>query len=132
MLINVQSKFGLLKLIAEDFIQVDKIETVLPFYRELVEKTRQEKGCIAYELHQDIKSLGHFIFVEVWVDRAALDLHVKSEHFQRLVPQIDQHKVKEGRFTHMNKLDFQFSKTSSFKPPSGGFYLNLNKCLIFN
>ncbi|OTG85525.1 antibiotic biosynthesis monooxygenase [Acinetobacter sp. ANC 4558] len=95
----------MLKLIAEDFIQADKIETVLPFYKELVEKTRTEAGCISYELHQDIKDQGHFIFIEEWVDRNALDLHVASEHFQRLVPQIDQYKVKNGRFTHMRKLE---------------------------
>lgn len=32
----------MLKVIAEDFIKHDRIETVLPLYRELVEKTRQE------------------------------------------------------------------------------------------
>ncbi|MEJ7580620.1 antibiotic biosynthesis monooxygenase [Acinetobacter seifertii] len=96
----------MLKLIAEDFIKIDKIETVLPLYRELVEKTRNESGCISYELHQDIKNLGHFIFLEVWVDRTALDFHTQSEHFQRLVPQIDKYKEEDGRFTHMQKLDF--------------------------
>ena len=96
----------MLKLIAEDFIQIDKVDIVLPFYKELVEKTREEDGCISYELHQDIKNLGHFIFIEEWVDRAALDSHVASEHFQRLVPQIDQNKIEDGRFTHMRKLEF--------------------------
>lgn len=93
----------MLKLIAEDFI---KIDIVLPLYKELVQKTRYEVGCISYELHQDIQNLGHFIFIEEWVDRAALDSHVVSEHFQRLVPQIDQNKIEDGRFTHMHKLAF--------------------------
>lgn len=96
----------MLKLIAEDFISEDKIEVVLPFYKELVEKTRNEVGCLSYELHQDLKNIGHFIFVEEWVDREALDAHVQSEHFQRLVPQIDKYKVQDGRFTHMSKLDY--------------------------
>lgn len=96
----------MLKLIAEDFIQTDKVDIVLPLYKELVEKTRKEVGCISYELHEDIKNLGHFIFIEEWIDSTALDSHVESEHFQRLVPQIDQHKIKDGRFTHMHKLDF--------------------------
>lgn len=95
----------MLKLIAEDFIQLDKVEVVLPFYKELIEKTRLEIGCKSYELHQDIKNLGHFIFIEEWVDRAALDSHVESEHFQRLVPQIDKYKIKDGCFTHMHKLE---------------------------
>ena len=37
----------MLKLIAEDFIQEDKIDVVLPLYQELIEKTKQEQGCIA-------------------------------------------------------------------------------------
>lgn len=44
-----------LKLIAEDFIQPDKIEIVLPLYQELVEKTKAESGCLAYDLYHDIK-----------------------------------------------------------------------------
>lgn len=38
--------FQMLKLIAEDFIQIDKIDIVLPLYKELVEKTKLEQGCI--------------------------------------------------------------------------------------
>ncbi len=40
----------MLKLVAEDFIQVDQIDLVLPLYLELVEKTKQEQGCLAYDL----------------------------------------------------------------------------------
>ena len=97
---------NMLKLIAEDFIQEDKIDLVLPLYQELVEKTRAEPGCISYELHHDIKVEGHFIFIEEWTGRAALDAHVASEHFQRLVPQIDQYQTRQGRFTHMRSLGF--------------------------
>lgn len=96
----------MLKLIAEDFIQIDKIDIVLPFYKELLERTLEEVGCISYELHQDLKNAGHFIFIEEWADRAALDSHVASEHFQRLVPLIDKNKLEDGRFTHMRKLEF--------------------------
>ena len=92
---------SMLKLIAEDFIQVDKIAEVLPLYAELIEKTKQEQGCIAYDLYHDLKNKGHFVFIEEWLDRAALDAHVQSEHFQRLVPLIDAHKRQEGVFTHM-------------------------------
>lgn len=95
----------MLKLIAEDFIDTKKIDFVLPLYQELVEKTRCEEGCIAYDLYHDIKNLGHFVFIEEWVDRAALDRHVQSEHFQRLVPQIDQYQTRSGRFTHLDHFE---------------------------
>ena len=93
----------MLKLIAEDYIDPEKIDIVLPLYEELVEKTRQEPGCLSYELCQDRKNPGHFVFIEAWKDYDALDAHVASEHFQRLVPQIDAYTISEGRFTHLDK-----------------------------
>lgn len=95
-----------LKLIAEDFIDPTKIEIVLPLYQELEESTRKEVGCISYEFCHDLKNPGHFIFIEEWQDYAALDAHVASEHFQRLVPQIDAYSIKDGRFTHMESVVF--------------------------
>ncbi|MCU4582558.1 antibiotic biosynthesis monooxygenase [Acinetobacter gyllenbergii] len=95
----------ILKLIAEDYIQPDKINEVLPLYQELIEKTRTEAGCIAYDLYHDHKQTGHFVFIEEWIDREALGLHVQSEHFQRLVPQIDQYQIQAGRFTHLHRFE---------------------------
>ncbi|MCU4419220.1 putative quinol monooxygenase [Acinetobacter bereziniae] len=91
----------MLKLIAEDFIQIDKIDLVLPLYQELIDKTKQEQGYIAYDLYHDLRNTGHFVFIEEWIDRAALDAHVQSAHFQRLMPLIDQYTRQEGIFTHM-------------------------------
>lgn len=95
----------MLKLIAEDFIHPDKINIVLPLYRELIDATRLESGCISYSLYHDIKQPGHFVFIEEWVNRSALDMHVASEHFKRLVPIIDLYTTQAGKFTHLQ--DFQ-------------------------
>nr|WP_210286853.1 putative quinol monooxygenase [Ancylobacter tetraedralis] len=72
-------------------MRVESIDLVLPLYRELVEKTRQEARCLAYDLFIDQKDPGHFVFVEEWPDRAALDAHCRTEHFTRLVPLINAH-----------------------------------------
>lgn len=92
-------------MIAEDFIKPKAIEIVLPLYRELVEATKQEPLCIAYDLYVDEKDSGHFIFIEAWPDRAALDKHCASEHFKRLVPMIDQHKRKDATYILMGAFD---------------------------
>src|SRR5690606_4344887 len=92
----------MLKVIAQDFIKPEFVDQVLPLYRELLEKTRQEPLCIAYELFIDQKDPGHFIFIEQWPDRAALDAHCATEHFQRLVPQIDQYQRQPGTFLLMD------------------------------
>ena len=94
----------MLKVIAEDFIKPEAVEIVLPLYRELVAKTRQEALCIAYDLFEDRKDPGHFIFIEEWPDRAALDIHCQTEHFIRLVPQINAHQRQEGIFTLMDAV----------------------------
>lgn len=92
----------MLKVIAQDFIHPDHVDTVLPLYRMLVEATRKEPLCISYELFVDQKDPGHFVFIETWPDKAALDAHCASEHFQRLVPQIDSYQIKPGTFILMD------------------------------
>ena len=94
----------MLLLIAEDFIDPTKIETVLPLYQELVEITRKEDGCISYELTHDLKEEGHFLFIEKWLDENALEEHTSSEHFNRLVPIIDKHIIKKAKYTRMNSV----------------------------
>ena len=94
----------MLKVIAEDFIKPEAVEIVLPLYRELVEQTRTEPLCIAYELFTDQKDPGHFIFIEEWPDRAALDVHCRTEHFTRLVPLINAHQRQEGTFILMDAI----------------------------
>ena len=86
----------MLKVIAQDFIEPEFVDAVLPLYKELVEKTRQEERCISYDLFIDQKDPGHFVFIEEWPDRAALDAHCQTEHFTRLVPLINKLQRKEG------------------------------------
>ena len=94
----------MLKVIAEDFIKPEYVETVIPLYRELISATKEEPFCIAYDLYIDEKDPGHFVFIEEWADHAALDAHCASEHFRRLVPLIDQHKWKEAHYILMSSL----------------------------
>ena len=92
----------MLKVIAEDFIRPEHLDTVRPWYTELVEKTRLEPDCLGYELFIDQKDPGHFIFIELWPNQAALDAHCRTEHFTRLVPMINQYQARPCRFLLMD------------------------------
>jgi len=92
----------MLKVIAQDFIHAKAVEIVRPLYDELVRLTREEPLCISYDLFVDRKDAGHFIFIETWPDRAALDAHCASEHFRRLVPQINAHQRQDATFILMD------------------------------
>ena len=95
----------MLTVIAQDFIKPEHIQTVLPLYQELVARTCEEPLCISYRLHINQKDPGHFIFIETWPDRAALDAHCKTAHFKRLVPLIDQHQRSPGTYLLMDPFE---------------------------
>lgn len=50
---------------------------------ELVEATRQEEGCVSYDLYESQAAPGTFVTVEVWRDQEALDGHMQSPHLQQ-------------------------------------------------
>lgn len=95
----------MLKVIAQDFIKPECIEQVMPLYRELVAKTKAEPLCQAYDLFINPEDPGHFIFIEEWPDRAALDAHCNTAHFTRLVPQIDSHQRSPGTYLLMDAFE---------------------------
>src|SRR4051812_2947404 len=62
-----------------------KEEHLLGLLSALVEPTRGEAGCIAYELHRDLEDPGRFMFYERFASQEALDAHAAAPHFQHFV-----------------------------------------------
>lgn len=94
----------MIKVVAKNFAKEDKINEILELYKELVELTRKEEGCIKYELYQDEKDFTILKIIEEWESRQALDKHFKSEHFTRIVPVVGKFMSKEGDINIYNKL----------------------------
>lgn len=46
----------------------------------LVGHTREEAGCLRYELFESQATPGTFVTVEEWTDSAALEAHLASPH----------------------------------------------------
>ena len=55
----------------------------------LVAPTRQEKGCLNYDLHVSAEDPTKFLFHENWTSKADLDAHLKNTHIQVLLPRLD-------------------------------------------
>ena len=94
----------MVKVVARNFIKEDKLEEAIGLYKELVEITRKEDGCIKYELYQDEVDNKILTMIEEWIDRNALDNHLKSEHFTRIVPVLKKLMLKETDINIYNKL----------------------------
>ena len=56
---------------------------------ELVEKSRQDAGNKGYDLFESTTQPGVYMFCESWENSELLDKHARSEHFTRLVPQLE-------------------------------------------
>ena len=64
------------------------------FLKLAKEMTRQEKGCISYDLASDQSDAQVFYFIEKYQDEKAVEFHRATEYFRTLVPQIGALRVK--------------------------------------
>ncbi len=86
----------MIRVVAKNYPKEGCLEEILDICKELVKLTREEDGCIAYELFQDVKDPSIIAFIETWESEEALGRHLQSEHFQRLVPPMKALMIKPG------------------------------------
>jgi quinol monooxygenase YgiN len=59
-------------------------------FRELVEPTHGEDGCILYALHRGVDDPGRLAFVERWVSRESLEAHLETDHVKAALARSDE------------------------------------------
>ena len=94
----------MVKVVAKNYVEEDKIEEYLKLCKELVEETRKEEGCIKYELYQDEKDPTILTMIEEWQSMEVLDKHMISEHLTRIVPMLGKFRTKNSDINKYNKL----------------------------
>jgi len=67
----------------------DKVAELKSLLLSIIEQTRQEQGCIKYELLQNQADLTDFTFVEEWESAALLEQHLASNHIQAAVQKLE-------------------------------------------
>lgn len=72
----------IVRVVARITVQPDKIDEVKSILLDLVVPTRQEKGCISYQLLQNKADPGDFTVVEEWTSDSAIDAHLITPHVQ--------------------------------------------------
>ena len=79
----------MIKVTAKCFIEKGSIEEFKEYSTKLIDETRQEEGCLAYELYQDVNEETVFSFIEEWKDVESLNNHLDSKHFKEIFPKIE-------------------------------------------
>jgi len=70
--------------VVDEYVKEGQLEAYMELMAEMVELTKKEDGCIAYDIYED--DSGKIAILELWESQEALDKHMASEHFQRLIP----------------------------------------------
>lgn len=75
--------------VAKIVAKKDSIAAVKAELLTLIPPTRQEIGCIEYTLHQDNSDPAEFLLYETWESAAAIENHVKSDHYRAYAKALD-------------------------------------------
>ena len=76
----------MITIVAKSLIKHERIEEYKLLTVRLINESRKEKGCISYNLYEDIKNCNVLTFIEEWEDEEAIKNHNNSEHFTSIVP----------------------------------------------
>lgn len=93
-----------MKVIARKLVKKGTIDQVIKLYDELVTLSRLEEGCISYELYQDKSNPLLLAVMEEWKSKEVLDIHMKTEHFTRIVPLLGEFTEERLDMTMYEKL----------------------------
>ncbi len=66
----------------------ERVQALKEFLTQLIEPTRQEKGCLRYELHQNTADPTDFVFIEEWDNHQSIDQHMQTPHIQAALPRV--------------------------------------------
>jgi len=62
-------------------VKEGKKEAFMEVVGRLIAGSQNEAGNIEYEIFADMKKPNAFVLIEKWKDQAALDFHVKTDHY---------------------------------------------------
>ena len=71
----------------------------------LLAPTRQEAGCLNYDLHSAPSHPAKFLFHETWTSQELLDAHLTSPHLAALLPRVGELCVAGPDIQFWEKLD---------------------------
>jgi quinol monooxygenase YgiN len=78
----------MIHIVARNSVKKSQVETFKVLTKELILKSKEEAGCIAYDLYEDMNNPTVLTFIEIWANEEAIERHNKSEHFKKIVPKL--------------------------------------------
>ncbi|WP_196887419.1 putative quinol monooxygenase [Aureivirga sp. CE67] len=76
-------------------INPDSEKEFMRFAKEMIQKSREEEGCLMYKLFKGVESENEYIFYEKYQDEKSIEIHNTSEHFKAFISVIGPMLLKE-------------------------------------
>ena len=93
-----------LTIVARIKAKSDKIDLVKSELEKLLQPTREEEGCIQYDLHQDNDDPTQFLYYENWENRDMWQTHMNNQRLKEYMAATDG-AVEEFSLHEMTKID---------------------------
>ncbi len=74
-----------LTIVANIHAKPHAIDLVKAELEKLIPITRNEAGCLQYDLHQDNENPAHFLFYENWQSRELWQTHMNAPHLAAIL-----------------------------------------------
>ncbi|MCL4782028.1 MAG: antibiotic biosynthesis monooxygenase [Bryobacterales bacterium] len=71
----------------------------------LVGSTRQEAGCLLYDLHRDETDPSQFLFYEIWANRQAWEAHMASPHLKAFKPVVEENLAEPFQIWQLRQIE---------------------------
>jgi len=78
---------GTVRVIAEITARADKVTEVETILKKIIAPTRQENGCLSYQLFRNNHHGTEFLFIEEWTDEQSIEAHFNTPHIQEALNQ---------------------------------------------
>jgi quinol monooxygenase YgiN len=75
-------------IVAKVYIKPEKADSFIMAARSIIQNSNAEPGCEFYQLYQDPYDNTKFIFVEKYVNQAAVEAHFSADYFKAFGPSI--------------------------------------------
>lgn len=82
-------------IIAQNYIQPERLNEVRKIYEEVVQYTRKQPGCISYNVYQESANPTSLIFIEEWNSKDDLSVHLEDQGFLNIFSTIEKCFIKD-------------------------------------
>ncbi|MDF2631799.1 MAG: putative monooxygenase [Caproiciproducens sp.] len=96
----------MIKIVAKHTIKQGKINDFVATIKPLIKETNQNhRGCIDYELFQDMENPLIFTMIEEWENQSFLGEHMKYELFKETIANLDAYLDRPVEINRYQRVD---------------------------